>query len=66
MSAKSYLLVVFMMALGMVLRNSAFPRIYLSVIYTTIGAALFFSSLHYYPQIWVMAFHPAKGTNLRH
>lgn len=55
MSAKSYLLVVFMMALGMTLRASPIPHVYLAVIYTTIGAALFFSSLHYYPHVWTLA-----------
>jgi hypothetical protein len=61
MPAKSYLLVVFMMALGIALRTSPIPKIYLSVLYTTIGAALFFSSLHYYPHVWVLASHPAKS-----
>lgn len=54
-SPKSYLLVVFMMGLGMTLRNSPIPKAYLAVVYTIIGAALFFSSLHYYPHIWVLA-----------
>jgi len=62
MSAKSYLLVVFMMGLGLVLRNSPLPKVYLSVLYTTIGAALFFSSLHYYPHVWTLANRPA-GNN---
>ena len=55
MSSKSYLLVVFMMALGATLRSSPIPKVYLSVVYTTIGAALFLSSLHYYPHVWVLA-----------
>ena len=55
MSAKSYLLVAFMMALGITLRASPIPKTYLAVLYTTIGAALFFSSLHYYPHIWDLA-----------
>jgi hypothetical protein len=62
MSAKSYLLVAFMMALGMALRSSPIPRVYLSVLYTAIGAALFFSSLHYYPHVWVLANQPAENT----
>ncbi len=49
---KSYLLVAGMMALGMILRNSSLPHAYLAVIYITIGAALFLSSLHYYPHFW--------------
>ena len=55
MSPKSYLLVVFMMALGMTLRSSPVPKAYLAVVYITIGAALFLSSLHYYPHVRVSA-----------
>jgi len=55
MSPKSYLLVVFMMALGMTLRNSPVPKAYLAVVYIIIGAALFLSSLHYYPHVRVSA-----------
>jgi hypothetical protein len=54
-SPKSYLLVAFMMALGMTLRSSPIPHVYLAVVYTIIGAALFLSSLHYYPHIWSLA-----------
>jgi hypothetical protein len=57
---KSYLLVAFMMALGITLRSSPIPKVYLSVVYTTIGASLFFSSLHYYPHVWVLANRPAE------
>lgn len=55
MTAKSYLLVAFMMGLGMALRASPIPKVYLSVPYTTIGGGLFFSSLHYYPHVWSLA-----------
>lgn len=54
-SRKSYLLVAFMMGLGMTLRRSPIPHVYLAVVYTIIGAALFLSSLHYYPHIWSLA-----------
>jgi hypothetical protein len=50
-SGKSYVLVAFMMTLGIVLRNSPIPREYLAILYSGIGAALFLSSLHYYSQI---------------
>jgi len=60
-SPKSYLLVPFMMGLGMALRSSPIPRGYLSVMYITIGAALFFSSLHYYPHIWALARRPVES-----
>ena len=63
MSVKSYLLVAFMMALGITLRASPIPRVYLAIVYTTIGAALFFSSLHYYPHVWALASHSADESN---
>ncbi|MGE5680836.1 MAG: hypothetical protein ACM34K_08140 [Bacillota bacterium] len=52
---KSYLVIVFMVALGITLRHSPVPKKYLSVVYNTIGGALFLSSLHYYSsfiKIW--------------
>lgn len=52
---KSYFLVAGMMTLGILLRSSGVPHVYLAEIYTTIGAALFLSSLHYYPQVWAAA-----------
>lgn len=54
MPLKSYLMVAFMMALGMVLRHSALPRPYLAEVYTIMGGALFLSSIHYYQSIWKM------------
>ncbi len=45
---KSYLLVVAMMSLGIFLRSTAIPKPYLAVLYLSVGAALFLSSLHYY------------------
>jgi hypothetical protein len=45
---KSYLLIGFMMALGITLRHSAVPKHYLAVVYTTIGGALFCGSFQYY------------------
>lgn len=49
---RSYLIIIFMITLGLVLRHSAFPKPYLAVIYLTIGGALFFSSIHYYARLW--------------
>ncbi len=51
-SGRSYLVMIFMMALGMGLRSSIMPRSILAFIYTTIGGGMFFSSLHYYPQVF--------------
>lgn len=45
---KSYLIIAFMITLGVTLRHSPIPRIYLSLIYTTIGGALFLGSTLYY------------------
>lgn len=44
----SYLIVVFMMSLGMFLRNSFIPKNYLAILYLGIGTGLFLSSLKYY------------------
>jgi hypothetical protein len=49
---KSYLIIVFMVALGLTLRHSPLPKHLLAVIYETIGGALFFSSFHFYGRIW--------------
>jgi hypothetical protein len=51
---RSYLIIVFMIALGIALRSSPIPRHILAVIYTTIGGALFLSSLHFYQRIWMV------------
>ena len=45
---KSYLIVAFMIALGITLRHSSIPKIYLAIVYTTIGGALFMGSILYY------------------
>jgi hypothetical protein len=49
---KSYLIIIFMIMLGMVLRNSPISRHFLAVIYAAIGGALFVSSFHFYRCIW--------------
>jgi hypothetical protein len=49
---KSYLIIIFMVALGLTLRHSPMPKQFLAVIYETIGGALFFSSIHFYGRIW--------------
>ena len=49
---KSYLIIIFMVALGLTLRHSPMPKHFLAVIYETIGGALFFSSFHFYGRIW--------------
>jgi len=49
---RSYLIIIFMIVLGITMRHSPIPRHYLAVIYATIGGALFFSSFHFYGRIW--------------
>lgn len=47
MTWKSYLIVVFMVSLGIFLRHSAIPKRYLSILYNGIGLALFLSGIRY-------------------
>ena len=46
-TVKSYLTIIFMVALGFTLRHSSIPKQYLSVIYNGIGLGLFLSGLKY-------------------
>ncbi len=51
----SYPLVIFMISLGVFLRqNSPIPKPILAVLYIGIGGSLFLASLHYYKTIWTM------------
>ncbi len=49
---KSYLIIVFMVALGLALRASPLPKPYLAVVYTAIGGALLLASLNYYAHLF--------------
>lgn len=42
-----YVVIVFMMGLGIALRHSAIPKLYLAVLYTGIGLGLLLASLRY-------------------
>jgi hypothetical protein len=48
---RSYIMVIFMIALGYTLRHSPLPKVYLFPIYMTIGLALLLSSLLYYSRL---------------
>lgn len=48
MAWKSYILVIFMITLGITLRHSSLPKQYLSVIYIGIGLALILSGSKYF------------------
>lgn len=50
-SARSYVVIIVMMALGYTLRHLPVPRIQLTPIYLTIGLGLFLSSLIYYRHV---------------
>lgn len=56
--AKSYLVMLSMIALGVTLRHSTLPRTWLSIVYTAIGGALFLASLEYHRVVLA----PSKGT----
>ena len=47
MPLKSYLLIAVMMLMGFLLRHSAIPKLYLSILYIGIGTALILSSVRY-------------------
>jgi len=51
MPLKSYLLIALMMTMGILLKHSPLPKIYLSVLYLGIGVALVLSSARYFHNI---------------
>lgn len=51
---QSYLIIIFMITLGITLRHSPLPKPFLAVVYTTIGGGLFWASFHYYHRIWIV------------
>ena len=48
MSWKSYMIVAIMITMGILLRHSAIPKQYLSILYIGIGMALILSSIRYF------------------
>jgi hypothetical protein len=50
---RSYILIGLMISLGILLRHSQIPKLYLSVFYTAIGTALILSSVRYLRYWWV-------------
>ena len=48
MTWKSYLIVLVMVSMGIALRHSALPKMYLSILYNGIGLALFLSGIRYF------------------
>jgi len=60
MSWRSYLLVIIMITMGLVLRQSQIPRYLLSVLYIGIGLALLLSSIRYLRVFITIAFKAGK------
>jgi hypothetical protein len=48
MTWRSYFLVLIMVSMGIALRHSSIPKLYLSVLYFGIGLALFLSGIRYF------------------
>lgn len=48
MSWQTYIVVIFMMTMGILLRHSSLPKEYLSILYIGIGGALSLSSIGYF------------------
>ena len=53
---RNYILVIFMIFLGITLRHSSIPKNYLSLVYLAMGGALLFSSFHFYHVLWHVAY----------
>ena len=52
-SWKSYIIIIIMVTLGITLRHSSIQKQYLSIIYLSIGVALFLSSIRYFRNLLV-------------
>ena len=52
-SWKSYFIILLMVGMGIILRHSALPRQYLSVIYFAMGLSLIFSSTRYFRNLFL-------------
>ncbi len=55
---KSYIIIAFMIGLGIFLRHLPIPKHYLSIIYIGIGFALFLSSIRYYRALFFTMYNP--------
>jgi hypothetical protein len=56
MTWRSYLIVLFMVSLGITLRHSSFPKPYLSILYNGIGLGLFLSGIRYFRFFFMLCF----------
>jgi hypothetical protein len=64
MTWKSYLIVLFMVSLGITLRHSSLSKRYLSIIYDGIGLALFLSGLRYFRVLIQLIFSKKQENTL--
>ena len=53
MTWRSYGIVAIMVTMGILLRHSAIPKQYLSILYIGIGMALILSSIRYFKNLWL-------------
>ena len=63
-SWKSYILVVFMVSLGIALRHSEIPKQYLAIIYIGIGLALILSCIRYF-RVLIIEHQKLKNSSIQ-
>jgi hypothetical protein len=61
MTWKSYIIVVIMVSMGIALRHSSIPKMYLSTLYNGIGLALFLSGIRYFRFFFKLLLEKKKG-----
>jgi hypothetical protein len=52
---RGYILIALMMTIGITLRNSSFPKFYLSIPYTAMGWTLLIGSIRFYREFFLIA-----------
>jgi len=57
MTWRSYIIVLIMVSMGIILRHSAIPKQYLSILYNGIGLALFLSGIRYFRFFFALLFN---------
>ena len=53
-AVKGYIMILLMISLGLVLRNSSIPKHYLSIPYTAMGLMLLFGSVRFYTEYFAL------------
>jgi hypothetical protein len=57
MTWRSYVIVLIMVSMGIILKHSAIPKQYLSILYNGIGLALFLSGIRYFRFFFALLFN---------